>query len=107
MLYAENGSLQINDGEPSVGRAAIEQTAREFMQAFPDMQVRLVDVRRQGEQVIFEWHWTGTNTGPGGTGNAVDLRGHEQWTLDADGRILQSLGHMDEAAYQQQLNAGI
>jgi hypothetical protein len=35
----------------------------------------------------------------------VDLKGHEQWTLDDDGLILESLGHLDETEYQRQLNA--
>jgi uncharacterized protein (TIGR02246 family) len=105
-FYAEDGSLVINDGQPSVGREAVEQTAREFMTAFPDMLVELVEVHRQGDQVIFSWHWTGTNSGPGGTGNRVDLTGFEQWTLDDDGLILQSRGHLDEAEYQRQLNSG-
>jgi hypothetical protein len=74
------------------------------MSAFPDMVVSLVEVERQGERVIFRWHWTGTNIGPGGTGNAVDLTGYELWTLDAGGRIKESLGHLDEAEYQRQLN---
>jgi uncharacterized protein (TIGR02246 family) len=106
LFYAENGSLTINDGEPSVGRAAVEQTAREFMTAFPDMVVRLAELSREGDRVNFYWHWTGTNTGPGGTGNAVDLKGYEQWTLDDDGLILESRGHLDEAEYQRQLSAG-
>jgi len=105
-FYAEDGSLAVNDGKPSVGRAAIEQTAREYMTAFPDMAVSLVEVERQGGQVIFRWRWTGTNTGPGGTGSAVDLTGFEQWTLSAGGLIQQSLGHLDEAEYQRQLHAG-
>lgn len=105
-FYAENGSLTINDGDPSVGRDAVEQTAREFMTAFPDMLIRLVEARDEGDHVIFQWHWTGSNTGPGGTGNAVDLEGYEQWTIDGDGLILESLGHMDDAEYQRQLNAG-
>lgn len=104
-FYAENGSLQINDGEPSVGRDAVEQTAREFMTAFPDMVVELVELRQEGENVEFHWHWTGTNTGPGGTGNAVDLTGYERWAIDSDGLIGQSLGHLDDAEYQRQLNA--
>ncbi len=104
-FYAENGSLTINDDEPSVGRDAVEQTAREFMNAFPDMVVRMVELSRDGDRVNFYWHWTGTNTGPGGTGNAVDLKGYEQWTLDDDGLILESLGHLDEAEYQRQLTA--
>ncbi len=105
-FYAENGSLTINDGAPSVGRDAVEQTARDFMTAFPDMVVRMVELSRDGNQVSFYWHWTGTNTGPGGTGNAVDLKGYEQWILDDDGLILESLGHLDEAEYQRQLTAG-
>jgi len=105
-FYAEDGSLRINDGEPSIGRAAVEQTAREFMTAFPDMVVRLVEVRRAGDIVEFHWRWTGTNSGPGGTGNAVDLVGFEEWTLGDDGLILKSQGHMDDAEYQRQLTAG-
>lgn len=104
-FYAEDATFRINDGEPSVGREAILETARGFMEAFPDMLVRLVEVRKAGEQVEFHWHWTGTNTGPGGTGNAVDLRGFEQWTLDEDGLILETQGNMDDAEYQRQLHA--
>jgi len=105
-FYAENGSLRINDGERSVGREAVEQTARGFMTAFPDMVVRLVEVRQEGGQITFYWHWTGTNTGPDGTGNAVDLRGYEQWILDSSGLIQESLGHLDDVEYQRQLNSG-
>ena len=103
-FYAEHGSLRINDGEPSIGREAITETARSFMGAFPDMVVRLVEIRRTDDHIEFHWHWTGTNTGPGGTGNAVDLQGYEQWTLDDKGQILESQGHLDEAEYQRQLN---
>ena len=105
LFYAENGSLTVNDGDPAIGRDAIEQKARGFMTAFPDMVVRLVEVRPAGGHVIFQWHWTGTNSGPGGTGNAVDLKGYEEWTIDADGLILESLGHYDDAEYQRQLRA--
>ena len=105
-FYALNGSLRVNDGEPSVGREAVTETARGFMTAFPDMIVRLVELRKTDDYVEFRWHWTGTNTGPGGTGNAVDLRGYEKWTLDDDGLILESLGHFDDAEYHRQVNAG-
>jgi steroid delta-isomerase-like uncharacterized protein len=104
-FYSENGSFSINDGEPSVGRDEIRETAHGFMTSFPDMVVRLVELRRTDDSVEFHWHWTGTNTGPGGTGNSVDLRGYEQWTLDGDGLILESRGNMDDAEYQRQLNA--
>lgn len=104
-FYAENGSLRINDGEASVRREAVEQTARSFMTSFADMVVRLVEVKQKDRFVEFHWRWTGTNTGPNGTGNAVDLRGYEKWTFDGDGLILESLGYMDDSEYQRQLNA--
>jgi steroid delta-isomerase-like uncharacterized protein len=106
LFYSENGSLRVNDGEPSIGRDAIAATARSFMAAYPDMVVRLVELRESNDRVEFHWHWTGTNTGPGGTGNAVDLRGYELWSMADDGLILESLGHYDEAEYERQLNAG-
>ena len=52
--YAPNGSLTINDGVPSVGRAAITEAARSFMVAFPDMEVLMDDLRVQGESA--EYH---------------------------------------------------
>lgn len=104
-FYAENASFQISDGDPSIGRDAIAETARSFMASFPDMVVRLVELRQVRDHVEFHWHWTGTNTGPGGTGNAVDLIGYEEWTLDEDGLILTSRGNMDDAEYKRQLNA--
>jgi steroid delta-isomerase-like uncharacterized protein len=106
-LYAEDATFRINDGEPSIGRDAIAATARSFMTNFPDMVVRLVELRLEGDHVDFHWHWTGTNTGPGGTGNAVDLRGYERWLLNDNGLIREARGHMDDAEYQRQLNAGI
>ena len=105
-FYAEDATFRINDGEPSLGRAAIEETARSFMTSFPDMVVRLVETHRDGDYVHFHWRWTGTNTGPGGTGNAVDLTGYERWLLDENGLILEMRGHLDDAEYQRQLNAG-
>jgi uncharacterized protein (TIGR02246 family) len=106
-FYVEDGSLTINDGQPSVGRDAVEQTARSFMANFPDMVVELVELRTEAGRVAFHWHWTGTNTGPGGTGNAVDLFGYEEWILDDNGFVLESQGRMDDAEYQRQLSAGV
>ena len=105
-FYAEDATFRINDGDTTVGRAAIEEVARSFMAAFPDMLVRLVEVRRAGDVVEFHWHWTGTNTGPDGTGAAVDLRGFEEWTFSPEGLIQSTHGNMDDAEYQRQLSAG-
>jgi predicted ester cyclase len=105
-FYSEGGSLRVNAGAPSVGRAAIRATAQGYMSAFPDMIVRMDSVVHAGPDATFHWTWTGTNTGPGGTGQAVRISGYEEWTLGANGLIAQSLGHFDEAEYQRQLAAG-
>ena len=102
--YVENGSLKINDGTPSVGRKEITSAAQNFMTAFPDMVVAMDDVSIDGDHVIYRWTLTGTNTGPGGTGNPVNISGYEEWTMNADGLIGSSKGHFDEAEYQRQLN---
>jgi len=106
-FYSANGSLKVNAGAPSVGRAAITETARGFMTAFPDMVVAMDDLVREGNGFLFRWTWTGTNSGPGGTGNAVRIHGYEEWTIGADGLIARSLGHYDEAEYRRQLQNGV
>ena len=105
-FYTEDGSLRVNGGDPAVGRAAIAAKARGFMDAFPDMVVTMDSVRLADGHVIFSWIWTGTNTGPGGTGRSVRITGYEAWTLSADGLIVASEGHYDEAEYQRQLASG-
>jgi hypothetical protein len=105
-FYAENGALIVNAGPPSIGRVAIAAKAQSFMTAFPDMVVRLERMDQHGDHPVFRWIWTGTNTGPGGTGKYVRLRGYEEWTLDASGLISRSDGHYDEAEYERQLRDG-
>lgn len=101
--FAEDGSLTINDGAPAVGRAAITESARAFMTSLPDLVVTMDSLRVDGRSARYHWTLTGTNTGPGGTGNAVRVSGHEEWTLDADNRIQISLGHFDAAEYARQI----
>jgi len=105
-FYSENGSLVVNGGTPSVGRAAIRATAEGYMTAFPDMRVVMDSVIGNDNHAVFHWTWTGTNTGPGGTGASVHLHGYEEWTLGPDGLIVESLGHYDEAEYQRQVSGG-
>ncbi len=104
-FFAENGSLKINEGNPSVGRRAITAAAQGFMTAFPDMVVRMDAISLDADRAVYRWTLTGTNTGPGGTGNAVRISGYEEWTIGANGLIAESKGHFDEADYQRQLKA--
>jgi uncharacterized protein (TIGR02246 family) len=104
--YSPDGSLTINDGAPSVGRHEITEAARSFMDAFPDLQVLMDDLRLDGERIEYHWTLVGTNTGPGGTGQSVRISGHEEWTFGDDGLIARSLGHFDQAEYDRQVEHG-
>ena len=104
--YAPEGSLTINDGTPAVGRDAITAAALSFMTALPDIEVMLDDLVVRDGATEFHWTFTGTNTGPGGTGNAVRVSGFEEWMLSSDGLIADSQGHFDQAEYDRQLEHG-
>jgi uncharacterized protein (TIGR02246 family) len=101
--YAPGGSLTINDGTPAVGREAITDAARSFMAAFPDLRVKMDELRMQGATPEYHWTLTGTNKGPGGTGRQIMISGFEEWTIGDDGLIAASLGHYDEADWDRQL----
>jgi len=105
-FYAENGSLTINGGPPSVGRPAIAAAAQRFMTDFPDIVVMMDRVGVENDRVRYRWTFTGTNTGPGGTGKAVRISGYEEWRLGRNGLIVNSAGHFDEAEYRRQLKDG-
>lgn len=106
-FYSAEGSLTVNGGPPVIGRNAIIEVAHSFMTSFPDMHVVLDDLRVQGDRVELHWLWTGTNTGPGGTGHRVRITGFELWTISADGLIASSQGHFDATEYHRQHVHGI
>ena len=128
-FFAERGSISINNGPPAVGRAAIAKEAEAFMTTFPDMIVTFDKLDSQPNATAFHWTLTGTNTGPGGTGNKVQISGYELWKIDNgaggsratwtgkpervdeqggesinDLLIGESKGHFDAADYERQLS---
>jgi uncharacterized protein (TIGR02246 family) len=104
-FFAKNATLSVN-GNPATGRTAIAEVARGFMTAFPDLELLLDRLEFPGDRVRYHWTFIGSNTGPGGTGNAVQFSGYEEWTLGADGLIAHSDGHFDAEEYQRQLEQG-
>jgi len=105
-FFAENGSLKVNNDASAVGRAAIAAIARGFMRDFPDMIVTFDKVESRGDLTAFHWTLSGTNTGPGGTGNRVRISGYELWKIDHAGFIAESTGHFDADEYERQLKGG-
>ncbi len=106
-FYEEDGRITINDGETTVGRAAIADVAKGFYDEFPDLVVRLDKVRTAENHAVFLWTLEGTNTGPGGTGNRVKISGWEAWHLSDDVRVIESDGRFDAAEYEQQIQQGV
>ena len=102
-FFSADGSLTINDAEPSRGRAAIAAAARNFMEAFPDLAVAMDSVAERDGKTIYCWTLTGTNTGAGGSGKRVRISGFEEWQLGNDGLVAESRGYFDAADYQRQL----
>jgi len=105
-FFAEDGTLFVN-GAPAVGSEAITAVAQGFMTGFPDLELIMDKLEIQPGQAIYHWTFIGTNTGPGGTGNAVRFSGYEEWTLVDDGLIAESRGHFDDDEYQHQLEHGV
>ena len=100
-FYSSAGSLTVNNGAPSIGRAAITAAAQDFMTAFPDLTVLMDGLEIQSGRAIYRWTLVGTNTGPGGTGKRVRISGYEQWQIASDGLIAESKGHFHSADYQR------
>ena len=105
-FFAKDGVLQINEGKPAVGTEAITNVAKSFMETFPDMIVSMDSLTTKKGKTKFYWTLTGTNNGPGGTGNKVSINGIEEWTINEEGLIQESNGYFDEKEYKRQLEFG-
>jgi hypothetical protein len=60
-----------------------------------------------GDSVFWVWTLTGTNTGPGGSGNRVRVSGIEVWTMGESGLVANSVGYHDGATYERHVAHGI
>ncbi len=109
-LHAEDAVL-VTPGGSARGNAAIRAYWRRQGAAFPDLRITLDHLVQQGDLVVSEWTWTGTNTGPltlrGGrrvppTGRRVELRGMELAEI-RNGKISTYRIYWDGMALAQQL----
>ena len=97
--YTPGGMISINGGTP----APIEDVARSFVEAFPDIQVYMDDLVFMDEAVEYRWTFTGTSSE---TGKWVRVSGAETWTIGEDGLIAASKGTYDQAEYERQVEHG-
>jgi hypothetical protein len=107
MFFKEDGSLQVNDGDPAIGRNAISNLAQSFMTQFPDMHVHFDSLTQKTNGVEFHWTLTGTDADPKGKGHKVKVSGFELWTMSEENLIQDSKGTFSTEEYNRQLEFGI
>jgi len=100
----ENGRITINNGEPLIGRAAIAEMAQGFYGEFPDLVVRLDEIRTAGHNAVFLWTLEGTHSE---TGKSVKVSGWEEWLLSDNVLVSELLGRFDAAEYDRQVAEGV
>ena len=106
-FYEENAISIINAGTPTVGRPAIADAMGAFFSEFPDLVLRMDDLRSGGNQAIFLWTLEGTNCGPGVAGNFVRIPGWQNWCLSDDLLITKADGGFDAVEYERQIQEGL
>jgi hypothetical protein len=107
MFFEEDGLLQVNDGEPAMGRNAISKVAQSFMTKFPDMNVRFDSLAHKPDGIEFHWTLTGTDADPDGKNHKVKFSGFELWTMSEENLIKDSKGTFSSEEYNRQLEFGI
>jgi len=107
LFYAENGILTVNNGTPAIGQKQLTETSKSYIDAFPDIELTMDSLVVNSVTYGYYWTFTGTNTGPGGTGNKVNFSGFEEWTMNNDGLIQKSIGTYNTDEYTRQLNGVI
>ncbi len=101
--FTEDATSIINKGEPTIGRAAIAEAMGAFFVEFPDLVLRMDDLRTGGNQAIYFWTLEGTNSE---TGNFVRIPGWQNWILSDDLLIVEADGGYDEKEYERQVQEG-
>ncbi|WP_415404004.1 ester cyclase [Tateyamaria sp. SN3-11] len=99
-FFAEDGEIVINRGEPWSGRAKVAEMAAGFHADVPDLSLRCDHVRGAGDHAIYVWTFTGHDAG---TGRRLEVKGWEEWDLNADGKVQASRGWFDVEEYARQV----
>lgn len=101
--YAPGRGITINRGDNQFGREAMIAMAGSFMAAFPDLKLTRDFYRVAGDHAVYGWTLEGRHAE---TGNFVKASGWEEWELDDDCRITNSLGWFDAKDYEMQVSGG-
>jgi hypothetical protein len=103
-FFSENAVSIINKGQATIGRAAIADAMGAFFVEFPDLILRMDDLRTGGNQAIFIWTLEGTNSE---TGQFVRIPGWQNWVLSEELLIVEADGGFDVLEYDRQVQEGV
>lgn len=102
--FDEYGAISVNNGDNLLGYDALVEMAQGFYDEFPDIKIHMDALRSAGNNAVYFWTLEGTHSK---TGNKVKVQGWEEWALSRDFKIVQSMGHFDEAEYTRQIEEGV
>lgn len=99
-------NLQVDLGNPTVGRRAMLDELLSFFHAFPDNFTHIENLFEDGQWAILEWFgggtWRGEFGGMAPNGRSFTLRGCGFFRV-TDGKILYQRGYFDKATWFGQL----
>lgn len=103
-FHSDSSRLSVNDAEPAVGKPEIRKIVEAFMRDFPDLYIQVNDVVVEERGIVFYCNAIATNSGPGGTGNIINIAIHEIWTFDKNGKFTEVRAYDDPEDFERQLN---
>jgi steroid delta-isomerase-like uncharacterized protein len=114
-IYAENAVLHDPQSpEPIRGREAIRGSYEQLFRTFPDARVTMLNVHAEGDLIMYEFRFTGTNEGPiatpdgdvPATGQQVEMPMVVFSDVDEEGRFSDTRRYYDTALMMRQLGLG-
>lgn len=111
-IYAEEAVLHDPQvPEPIRGRDAIRASYEQMLRSFPDAHVTMLNVHAEGDLIMYEFRFSGTNDGPIGTpdgdipatGQPVDMQMVVFSDVNEDGRFQDTRRYYDTAEMMRQL----
>ena len=98
-LYASNGRIVINRGDPWIGTKGVADMAAGFFTDIPDLRLVCDVLRCAGNHIAYFWTFTGTHAT---SKNPVRVEGWEEWDLDSNYLVVESRGWFDSDDYVRQ-----
>lgn len=108
--YASSPMHRMSSGPPRNGDVEVRAMIERSLAAYPDLSFELRDAfgveRGDGARIVIEYTMRGTQTGAingrAGSGRPIVVDGALVATLDADGRMMEVVDHIDHHAIRVQ-----